>query len=219
VGRENSVHFTTLSYSRVQPDEAAGDQAEVGYFLGPCVDPFQGDDNSQCLFRRITPVIDDDVTEGGTAVPLVSHVKSLSLRYLPPDSMEWEKEWDTRGKIREVQRGVFPVAVEATLVITEPRNPKAELSLTLVASVRYPNNPAPKTKAAPESKNTVNKESSVEEQINAPTTDPAAPPATDEFGNPTAGADTSGGTDEFGNPTPDQDDGDGEEDDFDGGEE
>lgn len=149
VGNADSVHLTTSSYTRTTADELAGDQAEVGYFLGTCRDPFS-EQSSQCLFRRATPYIDNDVTDGGDPIVLLSNVKKFALRYLGPGDTDWVKEWDSTGRGKENQKGKFPAAVEVDLAIDDPRT-KKETELRIVAQVRFANNaPASDAQANPQ---------------------------------------------------------------------
>ncbi|MCC7405612.1 MAG: prepilin-type N-terminal cleavage/methylation domain-containing protein [Bdellovibrionales bacterium] len=141
LGNEDSLHFTTLNNSRIRNDDKSSDQGEVGYFLKDCRSRFNKKAKSQCLWRRLDPIIDDDVEKGGTETVLLEHVERFELRYLGPGKEEdWVKQWKT-DKGDESQNSKFPYAVEITL---EYHNKDVEsekaVAMTLVAAVRFPNN-------------------------------------------------------------------------------
>ena len=154
MGEENRMDFTTLNYARIREDDRSSDQAEIGYFLRDCRNRYDKKKSSQCLWRRIDPLIDDDVTKGGTETVLLEHVLSFELRYLGPGKEEeWTKLWKTNKGGDANSENNFPYAVEITLEYHNKTNPSEKpVSMTLVAAVRFPNNPTKEEKNA-EAKN------------------------------------------------------------------
>ncbi|MCB0384478.1 MAG: hypothetical protein KDD43_03725 [Bdellovibrionales bacterium] len=145
IGQEDELNFTTLNNSRIRADDKSSDQAEVGYFLKDCRSRFNKKKKSKCLWRRVDPIIDDDVTKGGTETVLLEHVQRFELRYLGPGKEEeWIKQWKTDKGGDANSQGKFPYAVEITL---EYHNKEVEtekpVGMTLVASLRFPNNRKP----------------------------------------------------------------------------
>ncbi len=150
MGEENRMDFTTLNYARIREDDRSSDQAEIGYFLRDCRNRYDKKKSSQCLWRRIDPLIDDDVTKGGTETVLLEHVLRFELRYLGPGKEEdWTKQWKTNKGGDANSENNFPYAVEITLEYHNKTNPSEKpVSMTLVAAVRFPNNPTKEEKNA-----------------------------------------------------------------------
>jgi prepilin-type N-terminal cleavage/methylation domain-containing protein len=150
MGEENRMDFTTLNYARIREDDRSSDQAEIGYFLRDCRNRYDKKKSSQCLWRRIDPLIDDDVTKGGTETVLLEHVLRFELRYLGPGKEEdWTKQWKTNKGGDANSENNFPYAVEITLEYHNKTSPSEKpVSMTLVAAVRFPNNPTKEEKNA-----------------------------------------------------------------------
>lgn len=147
IGEANFMHFVTLSHTRTMADVQESDQAEVGYFLKDCVSRLNKKWRSQCLWRRESAVLDDDVTKGGSESVLVENVEKFELRYLVPDNNSDEPEWLPLWKSDPVQsndertRQRFPFAVEITLGVRNKNIEKDKpLTMTTVAPIRFPNN-------------------------------------------------------------------------------
>ncbi len=150
MGEADRLDFTALANARISSEERTSDQAEVGYTLGECKSRKERGKSSRCLMRRISPFIDDDVTEGGESTALLENVTRLEFRYLGgEDTTEWKKTWLTNERADEKNKGIFPNAVEVTIEVqnTEDKSGKPT-RMTLVASVRNPNNPPPKADPA-----------------------------------------------------------------------
>jgi prepilin-type N-terminal cleavage/methylation domain-containing protein len=146
MGSEKDLYFTTVSNIRTQADVQESDQSAVGYFLKDCSNWINKSLHSNCLIRRVNPILTDDVTTGGVETPLLENVTRFELRYLGPGKeKEWIKDWYSDGKGGEDwMKGKFPYAVEITI---ETRNKNIEndkpTAMTWVAALRFPNNPEP----------------------------------------------------------------------------
>ena len=148
IGEADKINLSTRSNVRTQRNDPTSDQAEVGYELRECRSRARSGSNSQssrCLWRRFSPVIDDNPREGGTSSVVLENVLSLSFRYLGPGyETEWIKSWSSDGQSAtadERMRGTFPLAVEITLVGEDRSvNPPKEVGMTIVAPIRFPNN-------------------------------------------------------------------------------
>jgi prepilin-type N-terminal cleavage/methylation domain-containing protein len=150
IGEPEKLNLATRSNVRTQKDEPTSDQAEVGYELKDCKSRSRttsGSTSSKCLWRRFSPVIDENALEGGKSVPVLENVKSLAFRYLGPgENVEWIKNWRTDGQGSSDQnaKGKFPIAVEITMVVEDKNTkPSKEIGMTMVAGIRFPNNAEP----------------------------------------------------------------------------
>lgn len=150
VGKENSIHFTTLNHYRTTANSQESNQIEVGYYLESCKSRITRDE-SKCLWRRSSTIIDNDVTRGGDATPLVENVTEFKLEYLSENIniKEWKREWvtDQNGSIDT--QNLFPVMVKITLSIEDTKNKVInKFKQTVIATVRSPNNMDPSKRFA-----------------------------------------------------------------------
>ena len=83
--------------------------------------------------------MDEDIEEGGEATVLVDNVEEFSLRYLGAEDTEWSNAWDSEGKFDEDKKNKFPIAVEVTLEVLDPKTKKKYRHI-MVSEVRFPNN-------------------------------------------------------------------------------
>lgn len=136
IGEEDKLDFSSLSYIRTQANVPLSSQAEVGYYVDSC------SKGNQCLWRRVSPYIDDKITEGGTKTPLLPNVRSLSFRYLGPGfEEEWSKSWSSDGNGAQSMAGNFPYAVEVTLEVSAGKNKlEKDIKISKVARIHFSNN-------------------------------------------------------------------------------
>jgi prepilin-type N-terminal cleavage/methylation domain-containing protein len=152
LGSEKELYLTSLSNVRTQADVQESDQAAIGYFLKDCTNWINKSWHSNCLIRRVNPILTDDITKGGVETPLLENVTRFELRYLGPNhEKEWIKDWMSDGKNGDdTTKTKFPYAVEITI---ETRNKNIENDkptlMTWVAALRFPNNPEPSASASP----------------------------------------------------------------------
>ena len=146
-GYEDRLNFTSLSHIRPKKDSKFSRQSEVGYFVKSCKGRLDKGISSECLWRRMNPIIDNEVEEGGRAVVLLENISEFKLRYLGPekDGGElWVKTWKTGENADDLTRGRFPSAVEITLVLEDEKSSKKKkkkkVSFVTVTSIRFPNN-------------------------------------------------------------------------------
>ena len=143
VGETESVYFTTTTNQRTIKDSQESDLAKVGYFTKTCssMGPNKGAGTSTCLFRSVTPYLDDEVTKGGTETMLVDHVEEFKLRYLGPEQEDYVSAWKTDQNGTEQTRDVFPYAVEITLTLLNKNDKKDKaVTGTILAPINFPNN-------------------------------------------------------------------------------
>ncbi|MCB0349752.1 MAG: prepilin-type N-terminal cleavage/methylation domain-containing protein [Bdellovibrionales bacterium] len=141
MGEVDKLNFTSLNNFRPVKNLAQSEQSEIGYYLENCSSRIDKKKSSQCLWRRTSPIIDEDVTDGGNSSVLIENVKSLQFRYLGPGhEEEWVESWKSKEG-EEITKNKFPTAVEVTLVILDTKfNPPREIAMTVVAPLRFPNN-------------------------------------------------------------------------------
>lgn len=141
MGEVDKLNFTTLNNYRSTKNLQQSDQAEVGYFLATCTGRLKKESSSECLWRRMSPYIDSEITEGGTKSVILENVKDIQFRYLGPGhTEEWVESWKTEGA-EEVMKNKFPYAVEITLTIFDKQfSPPKEVAMTIVSALKFPNN-------------------------------------------------------------------------------
>jgi hypothetical protein len=82
IGDNDEMHFTSLNNVRTTTGTVQSDQMEVGYYLASCRNRIDKRKQSNCLWRRKSSVLDDDVEQGGTNTVLLENVNSMKLRFL-----------------------------------------------------------------------------------------------------------------------------------------
>jgi prepilin-type N-terminal cleavage/methylation domain-containing protein len=141
IGEPTSLDFTTLSNVRMTEDSKVSSQAEIGYHLKPCRRRSTQGQSSQCLWRRVSNVIHEDITKSGEETVLLENVSDFKLRYLGVGhEEEWLDSWITTERGTEQSKGNFPYAVEVTIALKDPDTKDKELRMTMVAAIRNPNN-------------------------------------------------------------------------------
>ncbi len=144
-GDEKSLYLTTLSNVRVQRDEQASDQAKIGYFLKSCksLDKRGKSTNSNCLWRRISPTLDDKIDsadKNSTESVIIENVTDFKLKYFGPEHEEWLNSWKTTDSDAGMKDN-FPYAVEIRIKVQNKNNPKSKpIDMSTIASIHFPNN-------------------------------------------------------------------------------
>lgn len=141
VGKEHEINFVTMNTGRIMKDMPQADFVEVGYSLKDCT-TFSEKKSTKCLYRRISPWVDEDVTKGGEEYMLIENVTEFNLRYLGRGKQDWNKDWRTDGSGDGATKGNFPWLVEIS--ITYQKDPSKETSkkhsMQLVIPIHFPNN-------------------------------------------------------------------------------
>lgn len=150
IGKDSSLHFTTLNHFRTTANAPESNQIEVGYYIENCRSRTTQQD-SRCLWRRSSTIIDNDVTRGGEATPLLENVTELKFEYLSEDKneKEWKKEWmsDVNGGNNQ---NMFPIMIKIFLSIEDKKNKEfGKFQQTIIASVRSTNNVDPAKRFQP----------------------------------------------------------------------
>ena len=92
-GDEDQIWFASLGHHRKIRDSRECDQTEITLFTDE--DPDETD--TQVLFIREAPRIDQYPVKDGRPMPLARGVSRFDLRYLDGTTGEWREEWDTNG--------------------------------------------------------------------------------------------------------------------------
>lgn len=131
IGNESKIDFVTLLQGRGYGKGLEGDLKEIGYYLEQCRSYANPKKSSDCLWRRISSVVDDDVERGGTARVLLENIKSLEFQFYNSKTKSWVRRWNSK-----TQKS-FPEAVEVTLETNPDKRP---LKLQSIVPIRHPNN-------------------------------------------------------------------------------
>ena len=139
VGTEDKLYFATLNNSRISEANPSADFVKVGYELAKCKKP-GSDKDSQCIIRKLSPIVEGDVTKGGENTVLLEDVVEFKLRYLGKDKQDWISDWNTVNGDPST-KNKFPDAVEVS-VKTEKADGKKKksISMQLMIPIRFPNN-------------------------------------------------------------------------------
>ncbi|MCB0355574.1 MAG: prepilin-type N-terminal cleavage/methylation domain-containing protein [Bdellovibrionales bacterium] len=141
LGENEKLSFTCLCNSRSIENDPFSDQAEISYYIQDCRGRLDKRQRSRCLWRRISPVIDSDLEEGGTARVLLENVESLKFQYIGPDSEEeWLKTWMSNESGDAISKNKFPYAVEISLEVKPDKENAKPIAMTIVAPISFPNN-------------------------------------------------------------------------------
>ena len=141
LGEGGSMHFTALNHYRTKYNAPESDQMEVGYVVEGCQKK-DGSGGSQCLWRRTSTQIDDEVDKDGPRVKVVEDVSNFRLSYRSnKESDDWVDQWRSDNKGRADHRNRFPHFVKIELAIGDKDDPKSRpVSQIIVVSVAFPNN-------------------------------------------------------------------------------
>ncbi len=151
IGKTDQLHFTTLNHQRTTANAQESNQSEVGYYLAECKSRIT-DKSSRCLWRRSSTVMDNDVTRGGPATPLVEHVSQLKFEYLSedPNDKQWKSDWVSDNNGNAETQNMFPNMVRIFLEVHDKDNKFiGKFSQTIITTIRFPNNIDPAKRFAP----------------------------------------------------------------------
>lgn len=156
IGKDTSIHFTSLNHYRTTANAQESNQVEVGYYIENCKSRATGKE-SRCLWRRSSTIIDNDVTRGGDATPLVENISEFKLEYLGEavTDKEWKREWvtDRNGSMNTLN--MFPAMVKIFLAYEDKDNKEFnKFQQTIIASIRSTNNVDPAKRFQQQSTNT-----------------------------------------------------------------
>lgn len=141
VGKENEIHFVTMNTGRILKDMPQADFVEVGYKIKDCTS-FSTKVATKCLYRRVSPWVDDDVTTGGFEYVMIENITEFALRYLGRGKQDWNKDWRTDGGGDGATKNNFPWLVELSITYQKDpsKNTSKKHSMQLIIPIHFPNN-------------------------------------------------------------------------------
>lgn len=136
-GEKNELHFTNTNSVRVTADDLASSQQEVGYYVKNCRNRLDPELSYNCLWRRVSKVIDDKVQEGGEEFVVLENVTVFKLRYYGETKDDWIEQWFTGERADDDTKDRFPEAVEVSIAFKE--GDKVEEAV-MISHIAFPNN-------------------------------------------------------------------------------
>lgn len=137
IGTNQEMNFVTMNNSRIMANVRQADFVEVGYSLKPCHNSGGG----QCLWRRMSPLVDSDVSKGGNELALLDHIQELKFRYIGRGKQDWGTEWRSDGNGDGATKNNFPWGVEVSLTFLRKEGEvEKKYAMQIVAPVHFPNN-------------------------------------------------------------------------------
>lgn len=129
-GRKAQMIFTSLSHRVYYADRRECEQTEISYFLQD-----QKGNKHPSLMKRESPIIDDNLYEGGSIYTLLDNVSQFELGYWDEKTGRWVDDWSSDdGQYRDR----FPAAVRIRLTTEDERNRKVTIDTEF--KVAFPNN-------------------------------------------------------------------------------
>ncbi len=123
--RADRLDFTSLSHMVLDEGDPSTDLCEVGYFLEE--DEGETEDGPMILYRRDSPVVDEDITTGGQVLELCNRVGGLDIVYLDNQGREYES-WTT---LESPHHDTLPSAVRVSLVLLDHRGRERPFRTTI----------------------------------------------------------------------------------------
>jgi prepilin-type N-terminal cleavage/methylation domain-containing protein len=157
VAKESEIHFVSMNSTRLIKDSPQADFGEVSYFVDSCkYRPDKQFESGNCLFRRFSPIIDKDVTKGGSVTQLIADVSEFKLKFYSKLQKDWRKDWSSKDDSGEANtKGRYPEAVEVNLTVEPPVKSaakvkkKKKISIQMIVPIHFPNNEEADEKAIP----------------------------------------------------------------------
>ncbi len=117
-GKKDQLSMNALSY-RAENDPK-GDQNAIMYYLKNCKNRLNPKEQSLCLWRKSSSVIDQDLENltQTNEVVLLERVQKFELSYYDVSANEWVQEWKTGRN----ERGALPAAILMKLEFKDSRN-------------------------------------------------------------------------------------------------
>lgn len=148
IGKESEIHFVTMNTVRFMKDAPQPDFGEVGYTVDTCRNRADKKfEDGKCLFRRSSPLVDKDVTRGGTTTQLVADVTEFKLKYYSKVQKDWRNDWNSKEDGGDANtKGRYPEAIEVNLTVEPPmreggkEKKKKKISIQMIIPIHFPNN-------------------------------------------------------------------------------
>lgn len=112
--RDADLLFTSLANERLHTDAKESDEAAIEYTLATAEDGSGYTD----IYRRVKPIIDEEIDHGGDKQVLAEDVLALSIQIWDAKEREWRDEYDTNSASSGAQPGtnaVLPPRVKISI--------------------------------------------------------------------------------------------------------
>lgn len=113
--REAQLLFTSFANERLHTDAKESDEAAFEYSLAAA----QDGSGRQDLFRRVKPIIDEEIEREGMKTALAEDVYRFSVQCWDPKEREWREEWDSNSTSR-LGQVLLPPRVKLSLTYKDP---------------------------------------------------------------------------------------------------
>lgn len=140
-GTENSLRISSLSYTRNQNNEQTSDQNLIVYYLKPCKSRDKSKEESSCLWRKFSTMINQKLSDLKyyDEFVLLEKMKTFQVSYYNMYSNEWKTEWKTGPNDKNILPSVIRIKIEfenkkKTIV-------KQDIHLPLYQQVLMPTSP------------------------------------------------------------------------------
>ena len=148
IAKESEIHFVTMNTVRLIKDSPQADFGEVSYFLDTCKNRVDKKfEAGNCIFRRFSPIVDKDVTKGGTSTQLIADVTEFKLKFYSKVQKDWRNDWNSKEDSGDANtKGRYPEAVEVSITVEPPlktatkTQKKKKISLQMIIPIHFPNN-------------------------------------------------------------------------------
>lgn len=120
IGEKDKISFTSLNGNSIRKNTYASEVVEIGYEVKKCRRRSKEQEDTECLWRRLSYHLDGEVLEGGQESVLIEDVTNFELKYLrrqTEDDVEWLEAWTIDNVNTQNQ---LPIAIEINLEITKP---------------------------------------------------------------------------------------------------
>lgn len=129
-GRKNELVFTSLSHRVYYEGRRECEQTEISYFTQQ-----RKGSRLASLMKRESPIIDDNLYEGGSVYTILDNISSLKFQYWDQGVEKWVDDWSSdEGQYRDK----FPLAVKVLLSVAKPDGSTIDINTQF--KVAFPNN-------------------------------------------------------------------------------
>ncbi|MFN7729441.1 MAG: type II secretion system protein GspJ [Bdellovibrio sp.] len=143
IGTGEDMAFATMNSGRLTELQAQADFVKVGYKVETCKRLSGKQESVKCLMRRMDPLVEGDIKEGGEQTVLLENVSEFKLRYFGKGKQDWVDAWSSKDG-DAVAKDSYPGAVEISLTVENgeesAKAKKRKISMQLVVPIRFPNN-------------------------------------------------------------------------------
>ena len=128
-GTQDSFSIASFSHIRNRENDKTGDQNIVSYQLKPCKAKPGQKQTGQCLWRKFSPLINQDIKDlkDYNETLLLKNVKSLKIMYYDLFANEWLREWKTGPN----DKNILPSGIHIKIEFQDHKNRLAQKELKI----------------------------------------------------------------------------------------